>query len=363
MSASLTVLLLLPLLLALFSACNSSQTFSLPTRTLPENAEQQKFGSFRYKVYDDNTILLTEYRGEEAELVIPDTIEGKKVVALAESMFFQNATLTSIRFGKYLEVVGERCFTQCAKLANVEINQKLWSIGAYAFDGTTWLDSLIEPEQTESTPSDTVGETETAEETAPPKKDPASDFLIVGDGVLLRYLGSDQNVVLPDTVRHISSAFVMSDIISVTLSDSVYTIGEYAFSFCTSLSLVEFSPNLLLIDQGAFYGCTSLTSLVLPQTLKKIGHSAFNECLYLNSVRLSESLESIGEYAFYNCAQLRMIYLPTGIKRIPMGVFEECLALELLLFGGDEAEFKAISIDTTNYRLLDATIVYNAINP
>lgn len=352
--------MLLSSFLVFFTGCETKTEFALPMRTLPENAEQQKFSSFRYKVYDDDTVLLTEYKGEESEVVIPDTIEGKKVVALGDEMFYENRNLTSIQLGKYVESVGAQCFTRCVNLETITLSECLWSIAAYAFDGTPWLENLVNPPKPE-TPAETTADGETVPvETEVQEKNPADDFLIVGDGVLLRYLGNDKNIVIPDTVRHIANAFTMTDIISVQMPDSVYTIGEFAFAFCESMALIEFSKNLLLIGEGAFYGCFSLPSVILPEKLEVIESMAFYECKYMTNVRCNDNLRSIGECAFYNCMQLRMVYLPVSITVLPTDAFGECLVLELVLYGGDEAAFKAIKTDSSNYPLLDATIVYNA---
>lgn len=353
----LLFLILLPTVMLLFAGCGNSSEFVLPTRVLPENAEQQKYEDLRYKIYDDDTVLLTEYRGESAEVVIPDEIEGRRVVALNDSMFYQNKTVTSIRLGKYVESIGVQCFTECSNLANIELNDALWSVGEFAFSGTPWLDALLDPSEAAGDPSETDAETaaETTEST-----DPADDFLIVGNGILLRYLGKDKNVVIPDTVKHIADAFLMCDIISVEMGDSVCTIGGFSFAFCTSLSLVEFSPNLVSIGNCAFYGCAALPSVILPEKLEILGDSVFYECLYLNNVRLNDALRSIGTECFYNCSQLRTLYLPLSVTSLPAGAFGECLALELVFYAGDEKAFKAITTDTSNYPLLDATIVYNA---
>lgn len=362
-AAVLLVLLLLPMLLSALSGCAGPREFVLPTRTLPENAEVRKYASFRYKIYDDDTVILTEYKAEDGDIVIPDTIEGRKVVALVDSMFYQNKNLTSLKLGKYVESIGDQCFTQCSNLRFVTLNEVLWSIGEFAFDGTPWLENLVDPTrgngQTGSAETGSDG-TDTVAETEPEKRDPADDFIIVGDGVLLRYVGEDKNIVLPDTVRHVADAFLMSDIISVRMSDSVYTIGDFSFAFCASLATVEFSPNILSIGEGAFYGCSSLPSVQFPEKLETIGHSAFYECTTLSSVRLNETLRLLEDYVFFNCGQLRMIYLPRSLTSIGQYAFGGCASMETVFYAGDEAAYKSISNDTTNYPILDALIVYNA---
>lgn len=327
----IVVTLLLPILLSIFTGCTAEEAeFILPNRTLPENAERLSYSYFRYKVYDDQTVMITEYKGEGSTVVIPDVIDGMPVVELADELFYQNEKIESVKLGKNIERIGTNCFGGCSYLQSVTLNKKVWSIGAYAFSGTPWFNSL------------------------------SDEFVVVGDGVLIKYNGNDVGIEIPKTVRHISDAFTLKALVSVTMSDSVLTIGEFAFAFDTVLCNVEFSKSLLMIDEYAFAGCDSLTSVILPDSVERIGSNAFSECLGLNTLRLSESLTDLGEYAFFGCLEMRMLYLPSSVSMLPVGAFAECKSLELVLYGGDEKSFNSIVADTTNYLLLDATIVYNA---
>lgn len=329
---TIVAVLLLPLLLFVFTGCTAQADteFTLPDRTLPENAERLSYSYFRYKVYDDKTVVITEYKGEGPTVVIPDVIDGMPVVELSDELFYQNQKIESVVLGKNIERIGTNCFCGCSFLQNVTLNKKVWSIGAYAFSGTPWLNSL------------------------------SDEFVVVGDGVLLKYNGNDVGIEIPNTVRHISDAFTLKALVSVTMSDSVLTIGEFAFAFNSLLCNIEFSKSLLMVDKYAFIGCDALSSVILPDRVERVGSNAFSECVGLNTVHLSASLTDLGEYAFYGCSEMRAVYLPSSVSMLPVGAFEECKALELVLYGGDEKSFKSIVSDTTNYLLLDATIVYNA---
>lgn len=340
-------LLVLSALSFIFTGCDGSKSsdFTLPTRSLPDKAERLSYESFRYSVYDDDTIIITEYVGVPETVVIPDKIDGMPVVELTAELFYQNQTIVSVTIGKYVEMIGTNCFGGCSYLASVTMGDRVWSIGAYAFTGTPWFDALTQGYETED------GTVVVPDE-----------FVILGNGVLVEYTGNDKSIVIPDTVYHLSNVFEMSDIISVKMSDSVRTIGENTFAFCASLSLIDFSNSLLSIGDGAFYGCSGLTTVSIPETVETIGKNAFYECLYLNDVTLGNSLSSMGTYAFYNCSQMQMIYFPTSLEEIPVGAFEGCASLGMVFYAGDEKAFRAIVADTTNYLLLDATIIYNATN-
>ena len=131
---------------------------------------------------------------------------------------------------------------------------------------------------------------------------------------------------------------------SVTIPDSVTSIGDRAFSGCyrlTSITLDENNPNFSSDESGvvfnknktmliqypignerteyiipdsvtsiggyAFYGCTGLTSVTIPDSVTSIGDSAFDGCTGLTSVTIPESVTSIGDGAFEDCTRLTSI--------------------------------------------------------
>ena len=111
----------------------------------------------------------------------------------------------------------------------------------------------------------------------------------------------------------------------VVIRDSVTSVGNYAFQYCTSLNSVTFSSSLKTIGEGAFYECTSLESVVIPDSVS-IGGSAFFRCFSLRSVKLPEHLSALGRQAFSLCESLDSIRIPNTITSID-GVFVGCTAL------------------------------------
>ena len=84
---------------------------------------------------------------------------------------------------------------------------------------------------------------------------------------------------------------------SVVIRDSVTSIGDYAFQYCTSLSSVTFPNSLKTIGKGAFLECTSLESIVIPDSVY-LGGRAFYGCTSLCSITLPEHLLELGGGAF-----------------------------------------------------------------
>ena len=98
------------------------------------------------------------------------------------------------------------------------------------------------------------------------------------------------------------SAFSYSDLKSVTIPDSVTSIGDAAFSNCRSLTSITIPDSVTSIGNWTFYECTSLKSITIPGSVTSIGDYAFRGCTSLNSVTIPDSVTSIGSYAFDECA-------------------------------------------------------------
>ena len=121
---------------------------------------------------------------------------------------------------------------------------------------------------------------------------------------------------------------------SVTIPDSVTTIGECAFCGCTGLTSVTISENsnLTTIGEWAFENCTGLTSITIPDSVTTIGDKAFSDCDGLTSVTISENsnLTTIGECAFHGCTGLTTVTIPDSVESIGHAAFSDCTALKEL---------------------------------
>ena len=89
-----------------------------------------------------------------------------------------------------------------------------------------------------------------------------------------------------------------------------------------------------IIRNGAFYGCTPLTSISIPNSVKRIENRAFAFCLSLTSIEILDSVESIGNWVFYDCISLKSIKIYDSVKYIGYEVFEYCKSLKEVVFKG-----------------------------
>ena len=128
-----------------------------------------------------------------------------------------------------------------------------------------------------------------------------------------------------------------SEIVSVTIPDSVTTIGNYAFAYCKGLTSVTFGLGIKTVGDRAFLGCESLTSVAILDTVESIGESAFSQCVSMESAVFADTLKTVGELAFINCKQLISVTLGDNLEAIPNSAFARCENLRAI-FGGSRIQ-------------------------
>ena len=148
------------------------------------------------------------------------------------------------------------------------------------------------------------------------------EYFDVHAGILTKYNGSVENVVIPKGVFEIAArAFAgLTHLKRVTIPDSVLTIGEGAFWDCHNLAEVLIPSGVCAIRRNAFRE-TALESVVIPGSVLEIEPCAFSDCIQLRSVTLEEGVKQIGIYAFARCPSLSQIRVPKSLKAIHSNVF------------------------------------------
>ena len=137
------------------------------------------------------------------------------------------------------------------------------------------------------------------------------------------------SVTIPNSVTSIGNGAFSGcfGLTSVTIPNSVTSIGEYAFSDCSSLTSVTIGNSVTSIGKSAFYKCKGLTSVTIPNSVTSIGERAFYDCTSLTSVTIPNSVTSIGNEAFYNCTSLTSVTIPNSVTSIGNSAFNYCTKL------------------------------------
>ena len=145
------------------------------------------------------------------------------------------------------------------------------------------------------------------------------------------------NVIIPESVSYLDESYTVtklerafddcSSLTSVTIPNSVTSIGESAFAGCSSLTSVTIPNSVTSIGNDAFRNCFSLTSVTIPNSVTSIGWNAFMYCSSLTSVTISNSVTFIGSYAFSNCNSLSSVTIPNSVTTIGIYAFSGCSSL------------------------------------
>ncbi len=207
-----------------------------------------------------------------------------------------------------------------------------------------------------------------------------------GKATLNCYYGSETNVMIPSvlggypvTSIGVNNVLVFSgctSLTSVTIPDSVTSIGNAAFFDCNSLVSINVdddnsyykSIDGVLYDKNvmeliccpggkkgvdipdsvtsirgyAFRGCTGLTRVTIPDSVKTIGNYAFNYCKSLTNVTIPDSVTSIRGYAFFGCTLLTNVTIPDSVINIGEQAFYRCDSLVSINVDVDNSYFKSI---------------------
>lgn len=118
----------------------------------------------------------------------------------------------------------------------------------------------------------------------------------------------------------------------------VTTIGNSAFAW-SSLRSITIPNSVTSIGDSAFDGCFSLTSITLPDSVISIGDYAFNGCFALASITIPDSVVSIGDCAFKHCTSLTSITIPDSVVQIGATPFALCDELKSISVSSDQPVF------------------------
>lgn len=156
-------------------------------------------------------------------------------------------------------------------------------------------------------------------------------------------------------VRIGDDAFHWRSLRSITLPNSIKSIGSSAFGECTYLTEMTLPNSVTEIDENAFMGCTRLKKITLPNTLTYIPRQMLSSCDELSSITIPSSVTTIGSSAFSNCISLKSIALPEGLKKIEEWAFCNCSGISSI-------EISASVTEIGNFAFLDCSSLKTITN-
>ena len=260
-------------------------------------------------------------------LTLPSSLQS-----IGDNAFWICSSLTSLTLPSSLQSIGDRAFEYCNSLTSLTLPSSLQSIGERAFEDCSSLTSLTLPSSLQSIGGGAfIGCTSLRSVICNQFYKVIGQMLLSSDGTqVIAYWGENSEVTIPEGVQ---------------------SIGDSAFSRCSSFSSLTLPSSLQSIGGGAFTGCTSLRSVICNKFYKVIGQMLLSAdgtqvIAYWgenSEVTIPEGVQSIGDYAFYDCNSLTSLTLPSSLQSIGDGAFWCCNFLYTLYIpAGTEAHFKSI---------------------
>lgn len=239
--------------------------------------------------FDATTGTIKKYNGNDAVVNIPSEINGTPVTTIGNAAF-RDSSVTSVTIPASVTEIGANAFADCTNLTSVH------------YEGD-WSNLTIQ------SGNPAVEDAVNAQ---------LFDFVFTPDNtaVIVRYKGTAADVTIPShykgkpvtMIDH--AAFHDSAVTSVTIPDSVTSIPDDAFAFCSQLTNISIPNSVTFIGFSAFNSCTSLKSITLPSSLSTIQSSAFYNCGNLETIRIPVSVTFIGNYAFAGCPSSMTVTYP-----------------------------------------------------
>ena len=152
-----------------------------------------------------------------------------------------------------------------------------------------------------------------------------------------------ESVSIPDTVISIGNGAFQAcvSLTNITIPNSVTLIGSEAFRGCASLKRASLPASLQRLSYGVFWGCTQLSEIVIPNGLTGIDPFAFEAAAGLMSVTIPDSVSNISSGAFWGCSSLQNVIIPKNVNSISVDAFWGCASLAAITVASDNPNYSS----------------------
>ena len=279
------------------------------TKNYSENDE------YLYAELIDGTILISLYKSEKADVVIPEKIDGKDVSTIGGYAFYQNATMESIALPSTLVEIRNCAFSEAKLITSIKIPYGVKTLGDDVFKGCPRLVRAYVPSSVTKTGVTVFYK--------------GAEDLYVFCGATSRPDGFQSNWATGAKRVIYSSSGYIDD------SDNIYSIYLTGYK----LTLVGYVKNAdgiisLPVDGKVIFNGKEYTITSIGTALKGDSNAY--------QVNLPSTITNIPDNAFYGCSNLASVTIPTGITYIGESAFYGT-KFDTLGFAGTKDEWNAIA--------------------
>ena len=268
--------------------------------SLPLMAAEVEIDGIRYDLNAEakqaTVIAMGRYSGE---VVIPESVEFRgishSVTSIGNNAFNRRYDLTSVTIPNSVTSIGRYAFYYCSGLTSVTIPDRVTSIGESAFANCSGLTSVTIGNSVESIGQEAFYE--------------CSGLTSVHISDIAAWCNIDFSNYASNPLYYVHHLYLNGEEVKdLVITNSVTSIGDYAFYYCSGLTSVTIPNSVTSIGERAFYYCSGLTSVTIGNSVESIGQEAFYYCSGLTSVTIGNSVTSIGRRAFAYCTELLDVY-------------------------------------------------------
>ncbi len=275
----------------IFALCLVLLTCFFPSFIYAEEGSFQ-FEEFECYCYEDGTVEISRWNGDEESLIIPDEINGKQVTIIGIDAFMNCLSLREVKLPNSLTEIADCAFFNCAELKEIEIPISVTKIGRRAFIGCWRFTSIEIPDSVTMIGGGAFANCDVLKEVSVSQNN--VNYAVI-DNVL--FDKREKKLVC-------CPAGLVTD--EYSIPEGILTIGNEAFGGCDFTRIVI--PNTVTkIEDLGFANCINLLSLELPNSITELGAQAFSNCHSMTSIKIPNSVTSIGPDAFIHCNEIQLI--------------------------------------------------------